>query len=166
MEMEFSPSGIISSYLKPLGYKKKGAIWSKSENGVESALVLTGSKVGQNQYLDIVARILTISNPESPISRDWSACYRLAEIEDLNGALIFNRGFANLTGEERGQRLSLAMETKVLDLLRTIGSCRGIAELWNSNSQIRTSPEARALLNLADLRDSTLHGKVPASDCL
>jgi len=140
--MSFNPHSVITSILRPLGYKRQGNYWTKQCNNYLVYLVLYGSSYGGgDKYINVRAFFEEIAEPGENFKNTYDASTRLQETGPLGGSLNYHHEYKNLTDEEREVRLRNG-----LPLLQSYETVDGLKELWLYGIGTLMSPKLRELI--------------------
>lgn len=147
--MSFNPHSVITSILRPLGYKRQGNYWTKQCNNYLVYLVLYGSSYGGgDKYINVRAFFEEIAEPGENFKNTYDASTRLQETGPLGGSLNYHHEYKNLTDEEREVRLRNGLINYGLPLLQSYETVDGLKELWLYGIGTLMSPKLRELIGL------------------
>jgi hypothetical protein len=145
----FKPHSVISSVLRPLGFKRDGNYWIKEVESHLVYLVIYGSSYGgPDKYIAIRAFFKQLAQPGQSFKRGWHASYDIQEIGLLGGALNYFHEFKDLSDEERTKRLTDGLVNHCVPTLESVSTIDGLKKMWLENPGLLMSPELRSLIGL------------------
>jgi len=147
--MTFQPQSVITSVLKPLGYRRDGNYWLKeAETHLYYLVLYSSSYGGPDKYIDIRAFFKELAKPGENFKNSRNAAYSIQETGPLGGALNFHHEFKDLTDEERVFRLRQGLINHALPVLEEFSTIDGLKRFWLENNGVLMDPELRSLIGL------------------
>ena len=151
--MTFKPHPVITSLLKPRGFKRDGNYWIREADTHLYYLVLYSSSYGGgDKYIDIRAFFRELAKPGENFKKKWHASFRIQETGPLAGALNFHHQFKDLTDEERTERLIQGIENHAIPVLHKFSTIDGLRRFWLEENGAGMSPDLRSLIGLPYLK--------------
>jgi hypothetical protein len=90
-EMTFKPQPVITSLLKPRGFKRDGNYWIREADTHFYYLVLYSSSYGgPDKYIDVGAFFKELAKPGESLKKTRHVSFRIQETGPLAGALNFH----------------------------------------------------------------------------